>query len=101
MPEGLEIDHSRSLEGTMSPYAQHLLISTGQSDWKSRIEDEKDSPAAWGGLVGEVKALLGRGGEFFDVCRCSFYLLGSSIVVCPFASYVRRLSHMMGCHSVL
>lgn len=66
MPEGLEIDHSRNLYGTVSRYSQHLIISTGQHDWKSRIEDEKDS-TDWGRLVADTKGLLGRGGEFHDV----------------------------------
>ncbi|KIW79380.1 hypothetical protein Z517_05992 [Fonsecaea pedrosoi CBS 271.37] len=50
----------------MSPYAQHLLISTGQSDWTSRIEDEHNNGTVWGKVVGDVKALLGRHGPFHD-----------------------------------
>ena len=66
MPEGLDIDHARHLDGTAPRYSQHLIISTGQADWKSRIEDEKDS-ADWGRLVADFKGLLGRGGEYHDV----------------------------------
>lgn len=66
MPAGLDIDHKRRLNGTMSPYAQHLIVSTGRSDWTSRIEDERDT-AVWGKFTSQVKALLGRGGEFHDV----------------------------------
>ncbi|RVX66275.1 hypothetical protein B0A52_10202 [Exophiala mesophila] len=65
MPEGLDIDHARHLDGTAPRYSQHLIISTGQADWKSRIEDEKDS-ADWGRLVADFKGLLGRGGEYHD-----------------------------------
>ncbi len=50
----------------MSPYTQHLIVSTGRSDWTSRIEDEKDT-AVWGRFTADVKASLGRGGEFHDV----------------------------------
>ncbi|KIX99341.1 uncharacterized protein Z520_04917 [Fonsecaea multimorphosa CBS 102226] len=50
----------------MSPYAQHLLISTGRSDWTSRIEDEHNNGTAWGKVVGDVKTLLGRHGQFHD-----------------------------------
>ncbi|KEF63881.1 uncharacterized protein A1O9_01859 [Exophiala aquamarina CBS 119918] len=49
----------------MSPYAQHLLLSTGRMDWTSRIEDERDT-ASWGRLTSEMKGILGRGGEFHD-----------------------------------
>ncbi|OAP57713.1 hypothetical protein AYL99_08451 [Fonsecaea erecta] len=62
----LEIDRTKNLNGSMSPYAQHLLISTGQSDWTSRIEDEHQNGTAWGKVVGDVKALLGRHGQFHD-----------------------------------
>ncbi|KAK5319499.1 hypothetical protein LTR93_007419 [Exophiala xenobiotica] len=63
MPEGLDIDRKQQLNGSMSPYTQHLIVSTGRSDWTSRIEDEKDT-AAWGKFTADVKASFGRGGEF-------------------------------------
>lgn len=65
-PPNLDIDYKQPLNGTMSPYAQHLIISTGNADWTSRIEDEKDT-AAWGKFTADVRAMLGRGGEFHDV----------------------------------
>ncbi|EHY55268.1 hypothetical protein HRR83_009069 [Exophiala dermatitidis] len=65
MPEGLDIDREKNLNGTMSPYSQHLIIPTGRSDWTSKIEDEKDT-AVWGRFTAEIKTLLGRGGEFHD-----------------------------------
>lgn len=55
----------------MSPYAQHLVIPTGRSDWTSKIEDEKDT-AVWGKFTADMKTLLGRRGEFHDV---RFYLV--------------------------
>jgi hypothetical protein len=67
MPPGLDIDRSQNLNGTMAPYAQHLIVSTGKSDWTSKIEDEKDT-AVWGEFTADIKSILGRGGEFHDVC---------------------------------
>jgi hypothetical protein len=40
------INYSLPLQGTVKPYYKHVLISTGQSDWKSHIEDEGGSFAA-------------------------------------------------------
>jgi hypothetical protein len=51
----------------MAPYAEQVLICTGQSDWKSRIEDENDGD----NLAADLKELLGRGGIYSDVCLCS------------------------------
>jgi hypothetical protein len=64
MPEGLEIDHSKNLNGTMAPYAEQVLICTGKDDWSSRIEDE----GAGDNLAADLKELLGRGGVYSDVC---------------------------------
>lgn len=66
-PPNLDIDRERDLNGSMSPYAQHLLLSTGRMDWTSRIEDERDT-ASWGRLTSELKEMLGRRSEFHDVC---------------------------------
>ena len=67
MPSGLDIDHEKPLSGTMPPYAQHVVIRTGKNDWSSKIEDEPDMV---GGVnfARELKALVGRGGRFHDVC---------------------------------
>jgi len=70
MPEGLDIDRKNVLNGTMSPHAQHLVVSSGRSDWASKIEDER-ATAVWGRFTAEIKGLLGRGGEFHDVCSRS------------------------------
>ncbi|EER40611.1 sucrose cleavage family protein [Histoplasma capsulatum H143] len=44
MPEGLEIDHEHSLNGTMAPYSQQVLILTGQRDWRSTTPIVVDDP---------------------------------------------------------
>lgn len=67
MPAGLDIDRKAHLSGTMSAHSQHLIVSTGRSDWTSRIENEQDT-AVWGKFTADVKSMLGRKGEFFDVC---------------------------------
>ena len=66
LPDGLEIDHSKPLNGTMAPYSEQVLICTGQRDWKSRIEEENDGD----NLAADLKKLLGRGGIYSDVCLC-------------------------------
>ena len=69
-PPGLAIDRERQLSGTVPPYAQHVVISTGRNDWSSRIEDE---PATLGPERGgdnfarTLKELVRRGGKYHDV----------------------------------
>ncbi|KAJ9617729.1 hypothetical protein H2204_013482 [Knufia peltigerae] len=65
MPAGLDIDRKAHLSGTMSAHSQHLIVSTGRSDWTSRIENERDT-AVWGRFTADVKSMMGRRGEFFD-----------------------------------
>ena len=48
----------------MAPYSQHIVISTGKLDWKSKIEDEEGL-----NLARDLKTLLGPKGRFHDVCR--------------------------------
>ena len=50
------------MNGTMAAYAEQVLISTGRSDWKSRIEDDEA-----GVMVRQLKSLLGQGGKYSDV----------------------------------
>ena len=50
----------------MVPYAQHVVINTGKTEWKSRIEDEEGP-----NLARELKALLGPKGPFHDVGKRS------------------------------
>jgi prenyl protein peptidase len=72
-PASLDIDRKRDLNGSMAPYKQHVVVSTGKSDWTSRIEDGGlETP--WGDLVRKLKAMLGRGGKYSDVCRYVFSL---------------------------
>lgn len=67
VPTDLDIDRTTPLLGTMATYDRHLLISTGRSDWNSKIELED-------GLAAQVKGVLGKAGlklrldEFRDVC---------------------------------
>lgn len=68
MPPGLDIDEKRNLNGTMAAYSEHIVVSTGQADWKSRIEDEKES-GPWGEVVSNMKGLLGPKGRLHDVSR--------------------------------
>jgi hypothetical protein len=63
MPEGLEIDHSKPLNGTMAAYAEQVLVCTGKDDWLSRIEDENSGD----NLAADIKELIGRGGVYSDV----------------------------------
>lgn len=63
MPEGFEIDHSKSLNGTMVAYSEQVLICTGKSDWPSRIEEENSGD----NLAADIKELIGRGGMYSDV----------------------------------
>lgn len=72
MPEGLDIDHKKQLNGTMPPYAQHVVIRTGRADWSSRIEDEVATLGegiGGGNLAKSLKALVGRGGKYHDVSK--------------------------------
>jgi hypothetical protein len=64
MPEGLEIDHKKKLNGTMAAYAEQVLICTGKDDWLSRIEEENSGD----NLAADIKELIGRGGVYSDVC---------------------------------
>src|ERR1700761_6243555 len=46
MPDGLDIDYKRTLNGTIAPYSDHLLIHTGTYDWPSKIEADERHPLA-------------------------------------------------------
>lgn len=71
MPEGLDINHKRSLKNTMPAYAQHVVIHTGRRDWSSKIEDLPSSTTMAGyrftNLARELKKLVGKGGKYHDV----------------------------------
>lgn len=64
MPEGLEIDHKKNLNGSMAAYAEQVLNCTGKDDWTSRIEEENSGD----NLAADIKELIGRGGVYSDVC---------------------------------
>lgn len=73
MPSGLDIEREQNINGSMASYAEQVLISTGRSDWASRIEDEQEE----GMLVRRLKGLLGPRGRYSDVrpqlwnaCEC-------------------------------
>src|SRR4051794_9006192 len=57
MPAGLDIEREQSLNGSMAAYAEQVLISTGKSDWTSRIEDESDAV-----FLRQMKKFMGRDG---------------------------------------
>lgn len=63
LPDGVKIDRKVSLNGIMPSYAEQVVICTGKSDWKSKIEEENDSD----NLAQDLKELLGRGGKYSDV----------------------------------
>jgi hypothetical protein len=50
----------------MAAYSRHVLVFTGQADWKSRIENEAES-GTWGLFLAGLKKAFGRGGKFHDV----------------------------------
>jgi len=64
LPEGFEIDHKAPLNGLISSYAQHVLVCTGKDDWPSKIEEDNSGD----NLAADLKELLGRGGNYNDVC---------------------------------
>lgn len=92
MPSDLDIEMERKLEGTAPAHSEHVIISTGQADWKSRIEDEQDS-GPWGEVVSTAKALLGPKGRLHDV-RCSM-LLFSQILMQSLAISERCCEHIL------
>lgn len=51
-PSYLDLDSESRLVGSMKPYNRHFLISTAQSDWPPRIEED------YGTLAANLSALL-------------------------------------------
>lgn len=78
MPDRLPIDHDKPLNGTISAYAEHVVVCTGKDDWSSKIEDEDSGD----NLAADVKELVGRGGAFADVCLNHFYYTTQSNLSC-------------------
>jgi hypothetical protein len=50
---------------TVAAYSEQVILSTGQEDWHSNIEQED---GATGVFVKGLKGVIGKGGEAFDVC---------------------------------
>ncbi|KAL8682891.1 MAG: hypothetical protein Q9186_001137 [Xanthomendoza sp. 1 TL-2023] len=44
VPSDLDINRDRPLLNTVAPHNRHVVISTGRSDWPSRIENEEVKP---------------------------------------------------------
>ena len=68
MPPGLDIDRELPLNGTMAAYAENILVSTGRSDWHSKIEDDGGAV-----LVRQLRKYLLRGGKYSDVSAQASY----------------------------
>ncbi|AEO56807.1 hypothetical protein MYCTH_2302132 [Thermothelomyces thermophilus ATCC 42464] len=62
LPEGFAIDRDAPLNGSISNYAQHVLVCTGKDDWPSRIEEDN----AGDNLVADLRELVGPRGKFND-----------------------------------
>jgi hypothetical protein len=54
----------------MAPYTEQVLLCTGKEDWASNLEDEEGATAEF---VKGLKAVIGKGGEAFDVCTSTPY----------------------------
>ena len=65
-PAGLDIERESSLNGSMPTYAEHVIVSSGKGDWKSKLEDE-DGPE--GVVRRHLKQYMGPGGKFYNVSR--------------------------------
>lgn len=46
----------------MPAYAEQVLVSTGKSDWTSKIEDDPE-----GELVRQLRTIIGPKGKYSDV----------------------------------
>ncbi|KAL8630439.1 hypothetical protein Q9189_003860 [Teloschistes chrysophthalmus] len=68
------------MANTIASYNQHVVISTGKSDWASRIEDEEGP----GNMARAMKGMLKRGAEWHDPDRTS--LISNSSFADPSAS---------------
>lgn len=64
MPPDLPIDYTSTLHGKIPVYAEQVLVCTGRGDWGSNIYEEEGGV----NLASELKAVLGRGGVYDDVC---------------------------------
>ncbi len=68
-PPGLDIEREQDLNGSMPTYAEQVLISTGRSNWPSKIDEDEGEDSA---LVRQLRKNLLRDGKYSDVSgtRC-------------------------------
>ena len=64
MPDGLDIDHSQPLLGTVPSYDRHVIFCTGKEDWTPRVEDENKGA----NITKILKELMGPKGRLHNVC---------------------------------
>lgn len=62
MPGGLDIDHQSQLLGTVAVHNKLIVVSSGRSDWPSKIEEAEGET-----LVQALKEEIGRQGKFHNV----------------------------------
>ncbi|KAK5703220.1 Altered inheritance of mitochondria protein 32 [Elasticomyces elasticus] len=63
-PAGLDIEREQNINGSMPMYAEQVLISTGRSDWPSKIDEDESEDSA---LVKKLRDLMLRNGKYSDV----------------------------------
>ena len=63
-PSGLDINRELPLSGTMPAYIEHVIFSTGRTDWTSRIEDDEGLD-----VVKKMKSMLTRDGKYSNVSK--------------------------------
>lgn len=59
-PTDLDIDQETLLMGTAPKYYQHVLVSTGKTDWSSKVESDVSDNG--GGLAERLKSLMASKG---------------------------------------
>ena len=89
-PEGLVIEREQNINGSMAAYAEQILISTGRSDWPSKI-DEEEGPQ--GAFVRQLRNFLLRGGKYVDVG--GFLCKRSSSTADGFVALSQRHAHQL------
>ncbi|KAK0365978.1 Altered inheritance of mitochondria protein 32 [Friedmanniomyces endolithicus] len=62
-PPGLDIEREQDLNGSMPTYAEQVLISTGRSNWPSKIDEDEGEDSA---LVRQLRKNLLRDGKYSD-----------------------------------
>ncbi|KAI9746390.1 MAG: hypothetical protein M1818_000103 [Claussenomyces sp. TS43310] len=62
LPEGFDIDYTKPLNGTMAPYAEQVIVCTGQPDWPSNIVEERNGD----NVAADLRELIGPRGKYSD-----------------------------------